>query len=157
MQTLRSESNPLIFKWIFFSFKIEETYTLTTFVDQKQSLSVLSKSMYDTLVWLAFLDLSKLLKKILDCGSFSIFWKSWPVTGHIATAFIIFHAKMYVSYSSIIEHNCPPKLFKLAFDSWHGYQAKLMLCFHCRFSNLSCSTDHSRTNFLKLGRWNKQS
>ena len=69
---LCSESNPLIFEWIFFSFKIEETYTLTTFVDQKQSLSVLSKSMYDSLVWLAFLDLSKLLKNIMDCRSFSI-------------------------------------------------------------------------------------
>ena len=35
--------------------------------------------------------------------------------------------------------------------------AKLMSCFHGRFSNLSCSEDHSRTNFLKLGRRNKQS
>ena len=46
-----------------FSFKIEETYTLTTFVDQKLSLSVYSKSTYDSLVWLRFFDLSKLLKK----------------------------------------------------------------------------------------------
>ena len=49
----------------FFSFKIEETYT----VDQKLSLSVYSKSTYDSLVWLRFFDLSKLLKKkyISDC------------------------------------------------------------------------------------------
>ena len=43
----------------FFSFKIEETYT----VDQKLSLSVYSKSTYDSLVWLRFFDSSKLLKK----------------------------------------------------------------------------------------------
>ena len=59
----------------FFSFKIEETYTLTTFVDQKLSLSVYSKSTYDSLVWLRFFDLSKLLKKkkkISDCRSLSV-------------------------------------------------------------------------------------
>ena len=48
---------------IFFPFKIEETYTLPTFVDQKLSFSVFSKSTYDSLVWLGFFDLSKLLKK----------------------------------------------------------------------------------------------
>ena len=159
----------------FFSFKIGETYTLTTSVDQKQSLSVLSKSIYDSLIWLAFLELSKLLKKILDCRSFSI---SKILTGFRPYSHNLYHfprkfpsvpkrkshkryqsydPEIYVSYSSIIEHNCPPKLFKLALDSWHGYQATLMLCFHCRCSNLSCSTDHSQTNFLKLGRWNKQS
>ena len=52
----------------FFSFKIGETYTLTTFVDQKLSLSVYSKSMYDSLVWLGFFDLSKLLKKYRPAG-----------------------------------------------------------------------------------------
>ena len=58
---------------IFFPFKIEETYTLPTFVDQKLSFSVFSKSTYDSLVWLGFFDLSKLLKKkILDCWSFSV-------------------------------------------------------------------------------------
>ena len=59
----------------FFSFKIEETYTLTTFVDQKLSLSVYSKSTYDSLVWLRFFDLSKLLKKyiyISDCRSLGV-------------------------------------------------------------------------------------
>ena len=57
----------------FFSFKIEETYTLTTFVDQKLSLSVYSKSTYDSLVWLPFFDLSKLLeKKKSDCRSLSV-------------------------------------------------------------------------------------
>ena len=66
-------SNPVIFDWIF-SFKIEETYTSTTFVDQKLSLSVYSKSTYDSLVWLRFFDLSKLLKKksISDCRSLSV-------------------------------------------------------------------------------------
>ena len=56
----------------FFSFKIGETHTLTTFVDQKLSLSVYSKSTYDSLVWLGFFDLCKLLKKISDCRSFSV-------------------------------------------------------------------------------------
>ena len=65
-------SNPLTFECIFFplkysskffSFKIEETYTLTTFFDQKLSLSVYSESTYDSLVGLGFFDLSKLLKK----------------------------------------------------------------------------------------------
>ena len=60
------------FRVIFFSFKIGQTYTLTTFVDQKLSLSVYSKSTYDSLVWLGFFDLSKLLKKISDCRSFSV-------------------------------------------------------------------------------------
>ena len=50
-----------------FSFKIEEIYTLTTFVDRQLhvSLSVYSKLTYDTcsLVRLGFFDLSKLLKK----------------------------------------------------------------------------------------------
>ena len=64
-------SNPL-FPSEFFSFKIRETYTLTTFVDHKLSLSVYSKSTYDSLVWLRFFDLSKLLKKISDCRSFSV-------------------------------------------------------------------------------------
>ena len=35
------------------------------------SLSVYSKSTYDSLVWLGLIDLSKLLKKISDCRSFS--------------------------------------------------------------------------------------
>ena len=77
-----------------FSFKIEETYTLTTFVDQKLSLSVYSKSTYDSLVWLRFFDLSKLLekKKKYRTAGHLVFWKSWPVTGHIAEAFHIFEA-----------------------------------------------------------------
>ena len=45
---------------------------MTTFVDQKLSLSVYSKSTYDGLVWLGFFDLSKLLKKTSDCRSFSV-------------------------------------------------------------------------------------
>ena len=56
----------------FFSFKIEGTYTLTAFVKQQLSLSVYSKSAYDSLVWLGFFDLPKLLKKISDCRSFSV-------------------------------------------------------------------------------------
>ena len=57
---------------IFFSFKIEETYTLTTFVKQKLTLSVYSKSTYDILVWLGFFDLAQLLKKISDYRSNSV-------------------------------------------------------------------------------------
>ena len=55
-----------------FSFKIEETYTLTTFVDQKLSLSVYSKSTYDSLVWI--LRFVKIIgkKKISDCRSLSV-------------------------------------------------------------------------------------
>ena len=45
---------------------------MTTFVDQKLSLSVYSKPTYDGLVWLGFFDLSKLLKKISDCRPFSV-------------------------------------------------------------------------------------
>ena len=45
---------------------------MTTFVDQKLSFSVYSKSTYDGLVWLGFFDLSKLLKKTSDCRSFSV-------------------------------------------------------------------------------------
>ena len=45
---------------------------MTTFFDQKLSLSVYSKSTYDGLVWLGFFDLSKLLKKTSDCRSFSV-------------------------------------------------------------------------------------
>ena len=56
---------------------------------QKLSLSVYSKSTYDSLVWLGFFDLSKLFKKYRTAGHL-VFWKSWPVTGHIAAAFIIF-------------------------------------------------------------------
>ena len=57
----------------FFSFKIEETYTLTTFVDHKLSLSqsILTRRMivwsgWDSSIW------KKLLKKISDCRSFSV-------------------------------------------------------------------------------------
>ena len=64
-------SNLLTFEF-FFSFKIEETYTLTTFVKQKLTLSVYSKSTYDILVWLGFFDLAQLLKKISDYRSFSV-------------------------------------------------------------------------------------
>ena len=47
----------------FFSFKIEETYTLTTFVDQKLSFSVYSKSTYDSLVLAAILRFVKIIEK----------------------------------------------------------------------------------------------
>ena len=66
-------SNPLIFEWIFFSFEIEQTYTLTTFVDHILSLpqSILNRRMivwsgWDSSIW------KKLLKKISDCRSFSV-------------------------------------------------------------------------------------
>ena len=66
-------SNPLIFDWIFFSFKIEETCTLTTFVNHKLSLSqsILTRHM---IVWSAWHSSiwKKLLKKISDCRSFSV-------------------------------------------------------------------------------------
>ena len=55
----------------FFSFKIEETYTLTVFVNQILSFSVYSESMYslyDSLGWLGFFDLSK----FRTCWSFSV-------------------------------------------------------------------------------------
>ena len=45
---------------------------MTTFVDQKLSLSVYSKPTYDGLVWLGFVDLSKLLKNTSDCRSFNV-------------------------------------------------------------------------------------
>ena len=47
----------------FFSFKIEETYTLTAFVNQILSFSVYSESMYrlhDSLGWLGFFKISDL-------------------------------------------------------------------------------------------------
>ena len=66
MQTLCAEIESAHIRVIFFSFKIEETYTLTTFVDHKLSFSVDSKSTYDSLVWLGFFNLAKLFKKISD-------------------------------------------------------------------------------------------
>ena len=66
-------SNPLIFEWIFFAFEIEQTYTLTTFVDHNLSLSqsIINRRMivwsgWDSSIW------KKLLKKISDCRSFSV-------------------------------------------------------------------------------------
>ena len=52
MQSLCPEFESAHIHVTFFSFKIEETYTLTTFVDHKLSFSVYSKSTYDSLVWL---------------------------------------------------------------------------------------------------------
>ena len=72
MQTQFSGFKSAQIRLNFSSFKIEETYTLTTFVDQKLSRSVYSKSTYDSLVWLGFFDLSKLLKKISVCRSFIV-------------------------------------------------------------------------------------
>ena len=66
MLTLCAEIESAHIRVIFFSFKIEETYTLTTFVDHTLSFSVYSKSTYDSLVWLGFFDLSKLFKNISD-------------------------------------------------------------------------------------------
>ena len=63
VQTLRSELESTHIPVNSFSFEIEETYTLTTFVDQKLSFSIYSKSTYDSLVLLGFFDLSKLFKK----------------------------------------------------------------------------------------------
>ena len=131
-------SNPVIFDWIF-SFKIEETYTSTTFVDQKLSLSVYSKSTYDGLVWLGFFDLSKLLKKISDCRSFSVlkilngyrpysrnlyyFPSKFPSAlrgNHTSSIRATSPKFMYHIYQKL-NITGPPKLFKLVFDSWHGY------------------------------------
>ena len=74
-----------------------------------------------------------------------VFWKSW--------AFIIFQANFLLCLKReshkqhydlparnvwvIFINNwiyCPPKLLELAFDSWRGCYAKLMLCFYCRSS-----------------------
>ena len=63
VQTLRSGIESTHIRVKFFSFEIEETYSLTTFVDQKLSFSIYSKSTYDSLVLLGFLDLSKLFLK----------------------------------------------------------------------------------------------
>ena len=68
MQTQFSGFKSAHIRLNFSPFKIEETYTLTTFVDKKLSLSVYSKSTYDSLVWLGFFDLSKLLKKKKSVG-----------------------------------------------------------------------------------------
>ena len=54
--------------------EIESAYTRVNFFSlklkrlQKLSLSVYSKSTYDSLVWLGFFDLSKLLKKHRTAG-----------------------------------------------------------------------------------------
>ena len=137
----------------FFSFKTEETYTLTTFVDQKLSLSVYSKSTYDSLVWLGFFDLSKLLKKISDCRSFSLL--------KILTGYRPYSRSLYcsirVTSPKYMYHIYQKLSITTLIGAWFVTRlAKLMLCFYCRFSNLSRSADHSRTNFLKLGRWNKE-
>ena len=60
VQTLRSRIESTHIRVNIFSFEIEETYTLTPFVDQKVSFSVYSKATYDSLVSLGFFDLSKL-------------------------------------------------------------------------------------------------
>ena len=49
MQALCSGMESAHIRLNIFSFKIEETYTLTTFVDQKLSLSVYSKLTFDSL------------------------------------------------------------------------------------------------------------
>ena len=57
-------SNLLIVDSIFFSFNIEETYTLTTlFVDQKLSLSVYSKSTYHNFGLAGILRFVKIIEK----------------------------------------------------------------------------------------------
>ena len=62
-------SNPLIIEWIFFPLKLKR---LTLWQHSVQSLTVYSKSTYDSLVWLRFFDLKKVLKKISDFRSFSV-------------------------------------------------------------------------------------
>ena len=160
--------DPLIFEGFFFPLKLNGL----TFADQKLSLSLYSKSTYDSLVWLWFFDLSKLLKKISDWRSFSVLKN---LTGYrpYSRSLYYFPSK----FPSVLNHTNSIRATSPKF-MYHFYQklnitalqnglnwcwirdswlANLMLCFHCRFSNLSCSVDHSRTNFLKRGRWNRQS
>ena len=73
MQTLCSGIESAHIRVNIFSFEIEQTYTLTTFVDHKLSLSqsILNRRMivwsgWDSSIW------KKLLKKISDCRSFSV-------------------------------------------------------------------------------------
>ena len=97
-----------------------------------------SKSTYDSLVWMGFFDLSKLLKKYWTCRSFRVLK---ILTGYRPYSYRLYYfpskfppvpkreshkqqynyePEIHVSYLSIIGHNsdnCPPKLFKLAFDS----------------------------------------
>ena len=119
------------------------------------------------MVWLGFFDLSKLFQKYRTCRSFSVLkilslyyfpskFPSVPYKGITQAALELRARNVCVIFINNWIY-CPPKLFKLAFDSWRVCYAKLMLCFHCRFSNLSCSAEHSRTNFFKLDRWNKHS
>ena len=147
--------------WIFLLLKLKR---LTLCMLIRKSLSVYSKSTYDSLVWLGIFDLSKLLKNIRL--PIIVFWKSWPVTGHVATDYANFllclrlrrnHTSsiqlrarnsivIYLSIMNITAlQNCLN--WRLICDM---AQAKLMLCFHCRFSKLSWSADHSGTNVLKL-------
>ena len=173
MQTLCSGIESAHIRVNFFSFKIEETYTLTTFVDHKLSLSqsILTRrmivwSVWDSSIW------KKLLKKISDCRSFSVL--------KILTGYRPYSRSLYYfpsKFPSVLNHTNSIRATSPKF-MYHFYQklnitalqnglnwcwirdswlANLMLCFHCRFSNLSCSVDHSRTNFLKRGRWNRQS
>ena len=66
VQNLRSGIESTHIRVNFFSFEIEETYTLTTFVDQKLRFSISSKPTFDSLVLLGFFDCQNYLKKILD-------------------------------------------------------------------------------------------
>ena len=101
MQTLCSGIESAHIRVNFFSFKIEETYTLTKFVDHKLSLSqsILTRHM---IVWSAWHSSiwKNYWKKYRTAGHL-VFWKSWPVTGHIAAAFTIFQA----NFSSVLRGN----------------------------------------------------
>ena len=145
---------------------------MTTFVDQKLSLSVYSKSTYDSLVWLRFFDLSKLLKKksISDCRSLSVLKILTGYRPH-SRSLSYFRSKfpsvLRGNHASSIRTTSPKFMY-------HIYQklniTALQNCLHwclirdmdmvgqvnvvfsLSFSDLSCGADHSRTNFLKFGR-----
>ena len=143
---------------------------MTTFVDQKLSLSVYSKSTYDSLVWLGFFDLSKLLKKISDCRPFSVL--------KILNGYRPYSRSLYYfpsKFPSVLRGNHTSSIRATSSKfMYHIYQklniTALQNCLHwylirdmdmvgqvnvvfsLSFSDLSCSADHSRTNFLKFGR-----
>ena len=131
----------LIFEWIF-PLKIEEIYTLT----------IKSKSTYDSLVWLEFFDFSKLLKKISDCRTFSVLK---ILTGYRPYSRSLYYfpnkktSVLRVNHTSSIRATSPKFMY-------HVYQ-KLNITAPQNCLNWCCNADQSRTNFRKLCRWNKQS
>ena len=135
-------------------------------------LPVCSKSTYDSLVWLGFFDLSKLLKNI----GLSAFGVLKVLTGYRTYSRSLYYfpsrfpSVLRGNHTSSIRATSPKFMCHIYqklnittlqnCSNWcliRDMVGQVNFVLHCRFSNLSCSADHSRTNFLKLGRWNKQS